>query len=198
MRIVGRYSHHNGLEFILVRQPRIWGQLENLIASVDANSYLSLDQGKRAGYSRQRLCRAFRERLGVLNWRVRRTPHWAAADPQLVRDTCHLPPPKQRRAILDAGELPIRGHANSGLINERIAVIAPFERRAVEGCAIDAQLMPAYFRDEIDVGIEILPMQLMLTDTSSGNGDYEGELYNVIRKGRGVPAVPLVLVGIAP
>jgi len=27
---------------------------------------------------------------------------------------------------------------------------------------------------------------------------YEGELYNVIRQGRGVPAVPLVIIGITP
>ena len=39
-----------------------------------------------------------------------------------------------------------------------------------------------YVRDEIDVGIEV----------------YQGELYNVIRNGRGVPAVPLVMIGVAP
>ena len=33
-------------------------------------------------------------------------------------------------------------------------------------------------------------------EMSSGVGYYEGELYNVIREGRGVPAVPLVLVGV--
>lgn len=27
---------------------------------------------------------------------------------------------------------------------------------------------------------------------------YEGDLYNVVRQGRGVPAVPLVIVGVAP
>ena len=27
---------------------------------------------------------------------------------------------------------------------------------------------------------------------------YEGELYNVIRNGRGVPAVPLVIVAVEP
>ena len=32
----------------------------------------------------------------------------------------------------------------------------------------------------------------------AGPGYYEGELYNVIRNGRGVPSVPLVIVGIAP
>lgn len=39
-----------------------------------------------------------------------------------------------------------------------------------------------YVPDEVDAGIEI----------------YGGELYNVIRNGRGVPAVPLVMIGVAP
>jgi hypothetical protein len=39
-----------------------------------------------------------------------------------------------------------------------------------------------YVRDEIDVGIDVC----------------EGELYNIIRNGRGVPAVPLVMIGVAP
>jgi hypothetical protein len=49
----------------------------------------------------------------------------------------------------------------------------------------------------IDVGIEILPMKELETQMSSGPAYYEGELYNLIREGRGVPGVPLVLVGIA-
>jgi hypothetical protein len=32
---------------------------------------------------------------------------------------------------------------------------------------------------------------------SSGIAYYEGELYNVVRQGRGVPAVPLIIIGIA-
>ncbi len=32
----------------------------------------------------------------------------------------------------------------------------------------------------------------------SGVGYYEGELYNVVRQGRGVPAVPLVIIGVEP
>jgi hypothetical protein len=53
-----------------------------------------------------------------------------------------------------------------------------------------------YVMDEIDVGIEILPMKSMAVEMSSGVPYYEGELYNVVRQGRGVPAVPLVLLGI--
>ena len=58
--------------------------------------------------------------------------------------------------------------------------------------------MAFFIRDVIDVGIEILPMKELQEEMSSGVGYYEGELYNLIREGRGVPAVPLVLVGIAP
>lgn len=53
-----------------------------------------------------------------------------------------------------------------------------------------------YVRDEIDVGIEILPMKSMQAQMSSGVDCYEGKLYNVVRNGRGVPAVPLVILGI--
>lgn len=48
------------------------------------------------------------------------------------------------------------------------------------------------------MGVEILPMKAMQEQMSSGVGYYESSLYDVVRQGRGVPAVPLVLVGIAP
>lgn len=41
-------------------------------------------------------------------------------------------------------------------------------------------------------------MKDLQTQMSSGVPYYEGEFYNVIRQGRGVPAVPLVLLGILP
>ena len=55
-----------------------------------------------------------------------------------------------------------------------------------------------YVENKFDVGIEILPMKSLQSDMSSGVAYYEGELYNLIRQGRGVPAVPLVMIGIEP
>lgn len=52
--------------------------------------------------------------------------------------------------------------------------------------------------DVIDVAVEILPMKELQNQMSSGVAYYEAELYNLIREGRGVPAVPLILIGIAP
>jgi hypothetical protein len=53
-----------------------------------------------------------------------------------------------------------------------------------------------YAGDQIDVGVEILPAKSLQTQMSSGVAYYEGELYNVVRQGRSVPAVPLVLIGV--
>ena len=59
-----------------------------------------------------------------------------------------------------------------------------------------ADFLMRYQRDEIDVGVEILPMKSLQSRMISGVACYEGEFYNVIRNGRSVPSVPLVLVGI--
>ena len=53
-----------------------------------------------------------------------------------------------------------------------------------------------YSADVIDVGIEIVPMKSLQEQMPSGVPCFEGELYNLMREGRGVPAVPLVLIGL--
>ena len=58
--------------------------------------------------------------------------------------------------------------------------------------------MAFYIGNLIDVGVEILAMKSLQEEMSSGVGYYEGELYNLIREGRGVPAVPIVLIGVTP
>ena len=41
-------------------------------------------------------------------------------------------------------------------------------------------------------------MKEMEREMSSGVPYYERDLVNVLRKGRGVPAVPLILIGVIP
>jgi len=53
-----------------------------------------------------------------------------------------------------------------------------------------------YMGDQIDESIEILPVKSLQGEMSSGVPYYEGELDNVVRQGRGVPAVPLVITGV--
>lgn len=86
----------------------------------------------------------------------------------------------------------------TGLVKDRIALFFNPTGSVEEYLACRDKCHGLYVRDEIDVGIEILPMKALQAEMSSGPGYYEGELYNVIRNGRGVPSVPLVMIGIAP
>jgi len=56
--------------------------------------------------------------------------------------------------------------------------------------------MALYVGVAIAVGIEISPMTEFRALMPSDVAYYEGELYNLIREGKGVPAVPLVVVGV--
>ena len=84
------------------------------------------------------------------------------------------------------------------LVKDRVALFLNSSEQTEEYLAWREKCHALYVRDEIDVGIEILPMKSLQAEMSSGPGYYEGELYNVIRNGRGVPAVPLVMIGVAP
>lgn len=84
------------------------------------------------------------------------------------------------------------------LYKDRVAVEVQFGKYAFVAFDLFVKHMAFFVGDVIDLGIEILPMKELQAEMSSGPGYYEGELYNLIRQGRGIPAVPLVIIGIAP
>lgn len=90
----------------------------------------------------------------------------------------------------------VQSTAPSYFVKERIAVEIRWGDATSKNYDLFARHLAFYVGDQIDVGIEILPMKSLQAQMSHGVSYYEGELYNVVRQGRGVPAVPLVLVGI--
>lgn len=83
-------------------------------------------------------------------------------------------------------------------MKDRVAIEVQFGKYSFVAYDLFVKHLAFYVRDQIDVGIEILAMKSLQSNMSSGPGYYEGELYNIIRNGRGVPAVPLVIVGVEP
>ncbi len=82
-------------------------------------------------------------------------------------------------------------------MKNRVAVEVQFGKYPFVAFDLFVKHLSFYVGDVIDVGVEILPMKTLQREMSSGVSYYEGELYNLIREGRGVPAVPVVL-GVAP
>ena len=201
MKIIETYSHLNGLEFLLVHKPKLWKELQAVIGSIDAKacktkiSKEKTMKGKEL-YSPVVMNQEFKELLGRKKWGESRVSYWVTKDAKLIRKTMALPPDEQRKEIVTTGETPIFSYNQTDFVKDRVAIEVQFGKYSFVAYDLFVKHLAFYVGDQIDVGIEILPMKSMQSHMSSGVAYYEGELYNVVRQGRGVPAVPLVLIGI--
>lgn len=142
------------------------------------------------------LNKAFGERLREKGWAENRVHYYVTRSHQLVRKTINLPPDEQKREIEEAGEKPIFSYNQTDFVKDRVAIEVQLGKYAFVAYDLFVKHLAFYVGDKIDVGMKILPMKSLQQEMSSGVGYYEGELYNVLRQGRGVPAVPLILVGL--
>ncbi|MDR1588863.1 MAG: hypothetical protein LBS51_01580 [Oscillospiraceae bacterium] len=203
MKIVEKYSHLNGLEYLLVHKPELWNGIENVINTVDAEkckTKISKEKTRRGAllYSPVEMNTSFKRELAKHNWEESRVSYWVTKDEKLIRRTLGMPPDMQRREIEAQGEIAIRSYNQTDFVKNRVAVEVQFGKYAFVAYDLFVKHLAFYISDHIDTGIEILPMKALQAQMSSGPSYYEGELYNLVRQGRGVPAVPLVLIGVEP
>lgn len=202
MNIHEVYSHLNGLEYLQVHKSSLWDEIKEVIISIDAEKCKTkVSKEKRTEgqifYSPIDLNNSFKELLRKRNWEESRVGYWVTKDEKLIRKTLALEPDEQKKVILEAGNEPIYSYNQTDFVKERIALEVQFGKYSFVAYDLFVKHLAFYIGDEIDVGIEILPMKSLQMQMSSGVAYYEGEFYNVIRQGRGVPAVPLIMIGIS-
>jgi len=203
MKIVETYSHLNGLEYIRYRHPEIWEELVSIIDQVDAEACrtkISKEKTKKGRilYSPIDMNKELKQLLESKGWKGSRTQYYVTADIRLARETLTLDTAEQKRIIENAGKTAYLTYNQTDFIKERIAVEVQFGKYSFVAYDLFVKHMAFYVANQIDLGIEILPMKSLASGMSSGVAYYEGEVYNVIRQGRNTPAVPLVIIGIAP
>lgn len=204
MRIGSLYSHLNGHEWMLVHQPAIWKEIEGVISRIDAKKCLTKVSEEKTMkgkllYAPKELNAAFDAEFTALGgWGESRTSYWVTDDHALIRRTMQLTEGEQKQAILDAGRTPIRSYNQTDFVKQRVAIEVQFGKYSFIAYDLFVKHLAFYIGDTIDVGVEVLPMKEMQAEMSSGPGYFEGALYDLVRQGRGVPAVPLVIVGVLP
>lgn len=203
MKIIEKYSHLNGLEFLIVHKPELWDEIQKVIASIDAEkcktkvSKEKTMKGKLL-YSPIDMNNEFKNKLSHLNWNESRVSYWVTKNEKLIRKTLTMEPEHQKKEIEETGESPIFSYNQTDFVKDRVAIEVQFGKYSFVAYDLFVKHLAFYIGDKIDVGIEILPMKSLQSQMSSGVSYYEGELYNVVRQGRGVPAVPLIIIGIEP
>ena len=140
----------------------------------------------------------FKDELGKRGWKERRAEFWVTRDEQVVRGIIGLPPDEQKQRIVEAGLEPIYSYNQSDFVKERVVVEVQFGKYAFVAHDLFVKHLAFFVSNIIDLGIEILPMKSLEREMSSGVPYYERDLTNVLRQGRGVPAVPLILFGVEP
>lgn len=201
MKISETYSHLNGLEFLIVHKPALWQEIQNVISAVDASkcktkvSKEKTMQGELL-FSPIDMNKAFKHLLQAKGWGENRVNYWVTRSEKLIRKTLAMSAAEQKKEIEAAGEKPIFSYNQTDFVKDRVAVEVQFGKYSFVAYDLFVKHLAFYVRDQIDVGIEILPMKSLQSHMSSGVAYYEGEFYNVVRQGRGVPSVPLVILGI--
>jgi len=203
LRIDQIYSHLNGLEFLQVHHPGLWQEIQNVIAGVNAaNHQTKISQEARtlgrAFYSPRTMNQAFKDAFENCGWVDTRTDYFVTKDVQLSRQTMGLERAEQKNIIEAAGQVAIASYNQTDFVKNRVAVEVQFGKYSFVAYDLFVKHMAFFVAGTIDLGIEILPMKALQSFMSSGPSYYEKELYNLLRQGRGVPAVPLIVIGVAP
>lgn len=149
-------------------------------------------------YSPIEMNKSFSALLKAKDWQESRVSYWVTKSEKLIRKTLTMLPEEQKKEIEDAGETPIYSYNQTDFVKDRVAVEVQFGKYSFVAYDLFVKHLAFYIGDHIDVGIEILPMKSLQSQMSSGVAYYEGEIYNVVRQRRGVPAVPLIIIGIEP
>ena len=201
MKIIETYSHLNGLEYLLVHKKKLWEEFKKVVSSVSAEkckTKISKEKTKKGKklYSPIQMNKEFSKLLNQKNWKESRVNYWVTKDEKLIRKTLTMPIEKQKQEIKLSGATPIKSYNQTDFMKDRVAVEVQFGKYSFVAYDLFVKHLAFYVGDTIDVGIEVLPMKSLQKNMSSGVAYYEGELYNVVRQGRGVPAVPIVLIGV--
>ena len=203
MKIIETFSHLNGLEHLLVRKKMLWAEIELAVRMAGGDAChvtggtrlpAKVQPKRSAVQMHQRLKQLLRAR----GWHGSQVTHWVPAGGQAVLPPRAASAAAQKREIESAGLMPVRKIVKIDFVKDRVAINLPLKISPARLQYRFLKHLAFFVRDQIDVGVEILPMKALQHHMSSGPGYYEGELYNVIRNGRGVPSVPLVVIGIAP
>jgi len=203
MKIVQYYSHLNGFEYLKYHRPHIWDDLEAVVGSVDAEKCRTKDSAEirkkgRTLYSPIDMNKEFARLFAENKWSERRVTNWLAEDTSILREIMQLQPKEQKTMIEARGLEPIMTYNQTDFVKDRVAVEVQFGKYAFVAHDLFVKHMSFFISDDIDVGIEVVPMKSMEREMSSGVPYYERDLFNLMRQGRGIPAVPIILVGVAP
>lgn len=203
MKIANQYSHLNGFEHLLVHKKYLWDEIVAAIRSIDANEYTKISKAKpsmgKTFYNQKAINKRFEEILFPLEWKSVTTPYYVTSDIETAREIALIRDRAEQKVIIEQRGFPAYGTNNQvDFVKDRVAVEVQFGKYFSVAYDLHVKHTFFYLRNDIDVGIEIIPTKAMCLKMDTGVAWFENEVANVIREGRSNPTVPIVMLGIEP
>lgn len=137
--------------------------------------------------------------MNPLGWEPQKTPYYVTSNLSVAREISQMRDKNEQAAYIKSKGLePLSTNNQVDFVKDRVAVEVQFGKYF--SVAYDLHVKHTFFflRDDIDVGIEIIPTREMMRRMDTGVAWFENEVANVIREGRSNPTVPIVIIGIEP
>jgi len=147
-------------------------------------------------YSPKELNKALEDGFGDRGWHESVVRYWVTSDYDVIQKTMSLTPAEQKAEIEEAGFRAISSYNQTDFNKNQVAVEVQFGKYPFIAYDLFVKHLAFYVQRQIEVGVEIVPMKSMQEIMSSGPGYYEKSLYDLARGGRGVPPVPLWILGV--
>jgi hypothetical protein len=203
MKIVKKYSHLNGEEFLIVHKKELYEEIVSIIDLVDASRFKT-KQSKEKGrvgellYNPGELNKEFTRIFNSLGWESVTRQFYVSDNYKIVK-TIEPMEYEEQRMYLEGLQAPlIRSYNQTDFVKDSVAVEVQFGKYFAVTYDLFVKHLSFYTGGLIDVGVEIIPSKSMQNHMSSGPPFFEKEVHNVLRHGRTTPPVPLVVLGIEP
>ncbi|MEW6002522.1 MAG: BglII/BstYI family type II restriction endonuclease [Nitrospirota bacterium] len=204
MKIIEKYSHLNGEEYLIVHHKTVLNEIIDVIKNIDAEKFRTkvseekTMKGKKL-YNPIALNKEFGRLFQQRNWKAVKYSYYVTTDRSIMNELITLDLKKQKEFLIQRGvKSPILSFKQTDFVKDNIAIEVQFGKYAFVAYDLFVKHLLFYSGGIINVGIEVLPTKSMQNEMSTGIAYYEGEVYNVLRHGRNNPPVPLLIIGVAP
>ena len=203
MIIANKYNHLNALEYLIVNKDDQYNEILNCIKSIDANLHMKISGDKanlgKVYYNQDQINKAFVKTLNTFSWHSRRIEYYVTGDETTTRDIIHIREKAEQLSILE--ERGLKAYSTYNQVDfqkDRVAVEVQFGKYFSVAYDLHVKHTFFYSRNDIDVGIEVIPTKAMEEHMDTGVPWFENEVTNVIREGRTNPPIPILILGIEP
>jgi len=187
MKICGIYSFNNGIETTQEKYPRLFQEIEELIAKIDASACKAKGDKKRSmsyrvSYSIYRLKRTFTFELLSRGWERKKVS---------CKYTTEFYEPSFKHRMINNGAF-----REMDFVKNRLGVELGFNKYAgmvYSGCA---KMTISHNLGFIDAGVEIVPIKQFADEMSTGVSYFEQFVWDLESRGVSNVDIPVLILGI--